>query len=96
MWRASVINRRNGRDIVGAHQAVAECAVIAVPDNLKGHVPVGLVVLKDGAAIAEDALHTELNQMIRKTIFSLIVTSTNLNRAALAQDPFGENFAPYA
>ena len=33
-------------ECVSAHPAVAECAVIAVADELKGQVPVGLVVLK--------------------------------------------------
>eukprot|EP00667_Euglena_gracilis_P003506 EG_transcript_3515 len=36
-------------EIVASHPAVAECAVFGVPDHLKGQVPVGCVVLKDGA-----------------------------------------------
>jgi len=35
-------------EVVAAHQAVAECAVIAVPDPLRGHVPMGIAVLKSG------------------------------------------------
>ena len=30
------------------HGAVAEAAVIPVPDELKGHVPLGFYVLKSG------------------------------------------------
>ncbi|MFU1925120.1 AMP-binding enzyme, partial [Klebsiella pneumoniae] len=45
---------------VAQHQAVAECAVIGVRDELKGHVPLGLVVLKDDAGIAAEQLQREL------------------------------------
>lgn len=36
-------------DLVARHPSVAECAVIGVPDELKGQLPLALVVLKDGA-----------------------------------------------
>ncbi len=36
-------------EAVAAHPSVAECAVFGVADELKGEVPVGLVVLKAGA-----------------------------------------------
>ncbi|MEN8720613.1 MAG: propionyl-CoA synthetase [Oceanococcaceae bacterium] len=40
-------------EILSAHPAVAECAVIGVADPLKGQVPVGLVVLKAGSSGGE-------------------------------------------
>jgi propionyl-CoA synthetase len=55
-------------EILATHPAVAECAVIGAADNLKGQVPVGFVVLKAGADIAEDKLKKELAQMIRDQI----------------------------
>ncbi|MBE0617078.1 MAG: propionyl-CoA synthetase [Proteobacteria bacterium] len=55
-------------EIIATHQAVAECAVIGAADNMKGQVPVGFVVLKAGADIAEDALKKELVQMLREQI----------------------------
>ena len=58
-------------EVVGAHPAVAECAVIGVPDELKGEVPVGLVVLKDGADPGE-ALHADLNERLRQTIGPIV------------------------
>ena len=36
--------------VLAGHPGVAECTVIGVPDELKGQVPRGLVVLKAGAA----------------------------------------------
>ncbi len=52
-------------EIVAAHPAVAECAVIGVADELKGQVPVGYVVLKAGADIEEEQLENELVRMVR-------------------------------
>jgi acyl-coenzyme A synthetase/AMP-(fatty) acid ligase len=37
-------------EILAGHPAVAECAVIGVNDELRGQVPAGFVVLKDGLA----------------------------------------------
>jgi propionyl-CoA synthetase len=55
-------------EVVGGHPAVAECAVIARDDDLKGQIPMGLVVLKTGADIDEAELGKELVQLIRNTI----------------------------
>ncbi len=55
-------------EIVGSHPAVAECAVIGVEDQLKGQLPMGLVVLKDGINIDEEVLVQELKQMVREKI----------------------------
>ncbi len=55
-------------EILAAHNAVAECSVIGVHDSLKGQVPVGLVLLKDGADIDEETLQSELIAMVRKEI----------------------------
>ena len=37
-------------EVLAAHRDVAECAVIGVADQLKGELPLGLVVLKAGVA----------------------------------------------
>jgi propionyl-CoA synthetase len=55
-------------EIVAAHPAVAECAVIGVNDPLKGQAPIGLVLLKDGAEVEEKQLQSELVAMVRKEI----------------------------
>ncbi len=54
--------------IVGAHPAVAECAVVGVHDELKGQLPLGLVVLKDGIVVDKEALSHELVQKVRTEI----------------------------
>jgi propionyl-CoA synthetase len=55
-------------EIVAAHPAVAECAVIGVADELKGQMPLGLVVLKDGVTQAPDEVEKELIQAVRSHI----------------------------
>lgn len=55
-------------EIVASHAAVAECAVIGVEDVDKGQIPVGLLLLKDGANISDDQLQAELIAMVRKDI----------------------------
>jgi len=55
-------------EVLAAHQAVAECAVIGVADQLKGQLPLGLVVLKAGVDIDPADLEAELVQMVRDEI----------------------------
>lgn len=55
-------------EIIATHPAVAECAVIGVKDDLKGQVPVGFAVLKDGFTLSPDLLQSEIRSMIRTQI----------------------------
>jgi propionyl-CoA synthetase len=52
-------------EILARHPDVAECAVLGVQDDLKGQVPVGLVVLKSAANREHEELVAELVQMVR-------------------------------
>ncbi|WP_043526134.1 propionyl-CoA synthetase [Litchfieldella xinjiangensis] len=55
-------------EVVGSHPAVAECAVIGIHDELKGQVPVGLVILKDGSTADELELEQALIGLVRERI----------------------------
>ncbi|MGM1052013.1 MAG: propionyl-CoA synthetase [Pseudomonadota bacterium] len=55
-------------EVVGAHPAVAECAVIGIHDALKGQLPIGLVIPKDGFEGREDDLEQELIALVRDKI----------------------------
>ncbi len=55
-------------EVLASHADIAECAVIGVADQLKGELPLGLVVLKTGATQQEDELKNELIQMVRDKI----------------------------
>ena len=52
-------------EIIAGHPDVAECAVIGVVDELKGHVPRGLAVLKAGVERDHDVIAAELVQRVR-------------------------------
>ena len=53
-------------EVVASHPAVAECCVVGAHDDLKGQVPIGLVLIKDGATIDHDELEEELVEMVQK------------------------------
>ncbi|MGN6378795.1 MAG: propionyl-CoA synthetase [Gaiellales bacterium] len=55
-------------EVVAQHPDVAECAVFGVPDELRGQVPLGLVVLKSGVEREPDGICDELVQMVRSEI----------------------------
>ncbi|WP_218397115.1 propionyl-CoA synthetase [Alteromonas lipotrueae] len=55
-------------EVLASHHAVAECSVIGVADALKGQIPVGLVLLKDGVEVEEAAFEQELIAKVRNTI----------------------------
>jgi propionyl-CoA synthetase len=55
-------------EVLAAHPDVAECAVIGVADELKGQVPLGLIVLKAGVERDHDEICQEAVQLIRGRI----------------------------
>ncbi|WP_166255291.1 propionyl-CoA synthetase [Marinobacter salicampi] len=55
-------------EVIAAHPAVAECCVVGARDELKGQIPIGLVLVKDGATITPDELEDELVDMVRERI----------------------------
>ena len=55
-------------EVVAAHPDVAECAVMGVADPLKGQVPLGLIVLKAGAARPEATVADEVVALVRERI----------------------------
>ena len=55
-------------EVVATHPSVAECAVFGTDDQLKGQLPIGLVVLKAGAEENLGELQAELVKMVRNQI----------------------------
>lgn len=55
-------------EVVASHPAVAECAVIGVTDELKGQVPMALVVVKSGVEYEHFQLEYEIVQLVRGQI----------------------------
>jgi propionyl-CoA synthetase len=55
-------------EVLASHPDVAECAVIGVADELKGEIPLGMVVLKAGVNRPEEAIVKELVNLVRERI----------------------------
>lgn len=55
-------------EVLAAHPDVAECAVIGVADPMKGQLPLGMVVLKDGVRREPRAICDEVVGMVRERI----------------------------
>jgi propionyl-CoA synthetase len=55
-------------EVLSGHSAVAECAVIGIHCPLKGQVPFGLVVIKNGIEESDEDLITALKAKVRSEI----------------------------
>ena len=55
-------------EVLSAHPAVAECAVIGVSDSLKGQTPLGLLVLKKGMEDQAGQVRKDVVRMMRERI----------------------------
>ncbi|MCP9621205.1 propionyl-CoA synthetase [Nocardia otitidiscaviarum] len=66
---------------ISGHPAVAETAVIGIPDELKGQRPIGYVVLKQGMDIDQEQLRGEVTERVRDrvgaiaTLYDVVVVS---------------------
>jgi propionyl-CoA synthetase len=70
-------------EIVGKHPMVAECAVIGIRDELKGQLPMGLMVLKNAEGAEPAQIIDEVIAMVRRDIgavaaFKLAIVVTRL------------------
>ncbi|MCU4178009.1 propionyl-CoA synthetase [Bosea sp. BH3] len=93
-------------EVLAAHPAVAECAVVGIRDELKGEQPCGFVVLKAGVALPPDQIERELVALVRERIgpvaaFKLALTvnrlpktrSGKILRATMKKIADGEDYA---
>jgi len=55
-------------EVLAAHPAVAECAVIGVADALRGQVPLGLLCLKSGNTASQEQVVAEAVKLVRDRI----------------------------
>jgi len=55
-------------EVLAGHPDIAECAVIARADGVKGEIPFGLVVLKAGVTRDADIIQKELVALVREKI----------------------------
>ncbi len=55
-------------EVLASHPDVAECAVLGVADDLKGQLPLGLVILSSGCDRSHDDIAGELVKRVREHI----------------------------
>jgi propionyl-CoA synthetase len=55
-------------EVLAAHPDVAECAVVGVADELKGQIPLGLLVLKAGVEREHTEICDETVQLVRERV----------------------------
>jgi propionyl-CoA synthetase len=55
-------------EVLASHEDVAECAVIGAADQMKGQLPLGLLVLKAGVERDEAEIVAEVVQMVRDQV----------------------------
>ncbi|MEJ2631868.1 MAG: propionyl-CoA synthetase [Acidihalobacter sp.] len=70
-------------EVLASHPDVAECAVFGIRDDMKGQVPLGLFVLKNGVRREPEEAAAELVQLVRDEIgpvafFKLVVAVPRL------------------
>jgi propionyl-CoA synthetase len=77
-------------EVLAAHPDVAECAVIGVADELKGQVPLGLLVLKAGVDRPADEIEREAVELVRNRIGPVASFKTALVVAGLPKTRSGK------
>ncbi|MFC4252820.1 propionyl-CoA synthetase [Sinimarinibacterium flocculans] len=65
-------------EVLAGHPDVAECAVIGVADQMKGQLPLGLVVLKSGVERSQAEIQKELVARVREQIGAVAAFKTVL------------------
>jgi propionyl-CoA synthetase len=63
-------------EIIAAHGEVAECAVIGIADPLKGQIPIGFIIVKDGAQKSPSDIEAECVQQVRRKLGAVAALKT--------------------
>jgi propionyl-CoA synthetase len=63
-------------EILASHPAVAECAVLGIADEVKGQLPLGLIVLKAGVNTAPAQIEKECVKLVREKIGAVAALKT--------------------
>src|SRR5688500_20383091 len=81
-------------EVLASHPDVAECAVLGVGDEIKGEIPLGLIVLKAGVRRSDGEIVGETVQMVRERIgavasFRIATVVKRLPRRARSEERRG-------
>ncbi len=65
-------------ELVSSHPDVTECAVVGIKDELKGQIPIGLIVTKEDASKSEEEIEQDLIALLRKEIGGIACYKTTI------------------
>ena len=77
-------------EVLAGHPDIAECAAVGLDDALKGHVPLGLLVLKAGVGRAHDVVAAEVVKHVRDTMGAVVAFKTAVIVARLPKTRSGK------
>jgi propionyl-CoA synthetase len=77
-------------EVLASHPDVAECAVVGIKDELKGQVPIGMVVLKAGVTRQADYIERDCVELVRDSIGPVASFKTALVVARLPKTRSGK------
>jgi len=65
-------------ELVSSHPDITECAVVGIKDELKGQIPIGLIVTKENASKSEEEIEKDLITLLRKEIGGIACFKTSI------------------
>jgi propionyl-CoA synthetase len=71
-------------EVLAAHPSIAECAVVALPDELRGSMPLGIAVLKSGVGASSSSSSSSSSSADPASIESDCVASVRARVGAVA------------
>ena len=77
-------------EVVAAYPAIAECAVVGLNDELKGQVPLGLLVLKAGVTHPQAQVIADVVQHVRACMGAVVAFKTAVVVARLPKTRSGK------
>jgi propionyl-CoA synthetase len=77
-------------EVVAGHPDIAECAVMGMPDTLKGQAPLGLLVLKAGVNRPPADIVAEVVKLVREQMGAVVAFKTALVVARLPKTRSGK------
>jgi propionyl-CoA synthetase len=77
-------------EVIAGHSDIAECAVVGMPDSLKGQAPLGFLVLKAGINRPQTEIVAEIVKRVRDTMGAVVAFKTAIVVARLPKTRSGK------
>ena len=77
-------------EVLASHPNVAECAVLGIADQVKGQIPLGLIVLKSGVNREKELIEKECVFLVREKIGAVAALKTVITIARLPKTRSGK------